>query len=126
MQIITSQKDGKENIIVLNRVKELEKPVTVEIRNDDVKFNWVLTLQKLITTEKNIILYSQEQPTSGILGLVNCLRREPGGTVIRCVFVLDTNTIKFNVDHAMYKKQLDLGLPINVFQYVSKTNKFII
>lgn len=121
LQIITSQKDGNENIVMLNRIKELPDPVTVEIRNDDVNFNWLSTVQKLMPVEKNIILYAQEQPTSGVLGLVNCLRREPGGNIFRCVFVLDTNTLKFNVDHVMYKKQLDLGLPVNVFQYVSSS-----
>ena len=38
--------------------------------------------------KKNARIYvtCEENPTSGVLGLVNCLRQEEGGVQIRCIF----------------------------------------
>jgi len=40
-----------------------------------------------------IYLIAESDQKSGILGLVNCLKQEPGGHVIRCIFVLSRTKI---------------------------------
>lgn len=65
----------------------------------------------------SVLLYSQADRHSGILGFINCLRREPNGEKLRCVFVDDDSAPEFSIDHQFYKAQLDLGLAINVFKH---------
>lgn len=60
-------------------------------------------------------MYSQNDPNSGIIGLFNCLRREPGGENIRCVFIPDEGP-KFDVSSEFYKKQLQKDMPVNIYK----------
>lgn len=68
-------------------------PVILKISQDT--FSWVPELQAALKaddapTDQKIILYAQNEPLNGLLGLVNCLRREPGGLKIRYVYVYYT------------------------------------
>ena len=47
--------------------------------------------------EENVWLIANESTQSGILGLTNCLRQEPGGHNIRCIFDFD-QSIKASID----------------------------
>ncbi|KAG7154441.1 Fatty acid synthase-like [Homarus americanus] len=62
---------------------------TLKISSSDGDFSWVATLKEKILSPNtdNVWLVSSGEPLSGILGLVNCLRKEPGGDKVRCVFV---------------------------------------
>nr|XP_045622655.1 fatty acid synthase-like [Procambarus clarkii] len=68
---------------------------TLEICGTDANYSWVNMLKEKILdpTIENLWLVSSGEPSSGILGLVNCLRREPGGEKIRCVFVPEGKAI---------------------------------
>lgn len=61
---------------------------TLKISGSDKEFTWVTALkEKMLSPSKDILwLLSSQEPSSGIIGLVNCLRRESGGEKIRCVF----------------------------------------
>lgn len=58
---------------------------TLTITVNDKEFSWVMTLKEklAVSIKENLWLLSSHEPTSGILGLVNCLRREPEGERIR-------------------------------------------
>lgn len=58
---------------------------TLEISVKDTKFSWVMPLKQMIMAQENkaVWLLSSCEPSSGILGLVNCLRKEEGGEKIR-------------------------------------------
>lgn len=66
-----------------------------------------------------LVLYSQNEAFNGLLGLVNCLRREPGGEIIYGVLIADPSAPEFNPDLELYEEQLDKDLAINVYQEVS-------
>ena len=58
-------------------------------------------LNQMKETEKkdSIWLFANDWSNNGIIGLINCLRLEPGGETIRCLFDCDKlieNTINFN------------------------------
>lgn len=57
----------------------------LEISAKDTEFLWVRPLKEMMMAKKNkaVWLLSSGEPTSGILGLVNCLRKEEGGEKIR-------------------------------------------
>ena len=63
-----------------------------------------------------IILVSEKDPECGLLGLVNCLRREPGGESIRGVFIQDKTAPKFSLHEPLYAEQLRNDLIINVLR----------
>lgn len=58
---------------------------TLEVSGADAQFSWVAALKEKVLgpSEDNVWLLSSREPESGILGLVNCLRKEPGGEKIR-------------------------------------------
>ncbi|XP_017769936.1 PREDICTED: fatty acid synthase-like [Nicrophorus vespilloides] len=76
--------------------------------------SWIPTLQSHINSGKNVLLYSENDQTNGILGLVNCLRREANGKNISCVFVQEGNG--FDLENDFFKTQLEKGMAINVLR----------
>ena len=79
------------------------------------KFSWLEKVKESIKTEP-IILYSQGESESGILGLVNCIRREPNGSSVKCVFIDDQTAPKFDIENEFYRNQLEKGLAMNVYR----------
>ena len=69
---------------------DLKAVTSLEIKNEN--FDWLPQLQSLMaksadkSSTNRIYLTSQNDPTNGVVGLVKCLRREPGGENIRCIF----------------------------------------
>ncbi|CAL1296657.1 unnamed protein product [Larinioides sclopetarius] len=66
---------------------------------------------------KRIWLVSEESYNSGIIGLVNCLRKEPGGSSIRCAFISkETPKLpEFNLKNHFYQDIAQKNLTMNVF-----------
>ena len=67
--------------------------------------------------DENIWLIAKDSPKNGVVGLINCLRLEPGGESIRCLFDFD-NVLKtpINFKEKPFKDILDNDLPINVMK----------
>lgn len=116
--MITAIPTEKETLVLLQR-KPNSKPTAnrtaIEILSNDNGYQW---LDKLKTAVKSgpVILVAQHDSTTGLLGLVNCLRREPGGENIQCVIIMDRLSPKFALDNSLYSSQLDLGLAVNVYR----------
>jgi len=63
---------------------------------DDVEqYNWIEQVKTAMFNKQTqrVWLISEKSPNSGIVGLVNCLRKEIGGEKIRCIFVADKQPI---------------------------------
>ena len=67
--------------------------------------------------EENVWLIANESTQSGILGLTNCLRQEPGGHNIRCIFDFD-QSIKAPIDITKqpFSEILNNDLALNVIK----------
>lgn len=50
------------------------------------------------------------------MGLVNCLRRELGGEIVRGILIQDPQAPKFSLQNSLYSKQLKKDLAINVLR----------
>lgn len=67
-----------------------DKQTVIEVKN--YEYDWVSRVQEAMaavpTKEEgeNIWLIAQDSPTNGLIGLVNCLRFESGGSRVRSVF----------------------------------------
>lgn len=85
---------------------------------DTFSFDWFNPLQEAVKSDdKNgILVISKNDSNNGILGLVNCIRREPTGHETRCVILQEDGLPDFNLDNNFYGSQLRKGLAINVFK----------
>lgn len=55
---------------------------------DDNGYSWVETLKSVLSESSDSPVWlTASQPHCGVVGLVNCLRQEPGGNRIRCAFI---------------------------------------
>lgn len=88
-----------------------EKVLDISDKHHD--FKWLIPLQTAAkNSEEGLVLLAHDDPMSGILGLVNCMRREPGEEKTRCIF-LQTEAPDFN-SH-VYRNQLKKSFAINVY-----------
>lgn len=106
-----------ETLVLLQRKQENKSnktPVIIEISSSDFNYQW---LEIVKTKMKNgpVLLIAQND-SSGLLGLVNCLRREPNGDNIQCVIIMDRLSPKFSLDNNLYTSQLELGLAVNIYR----------
>jgi len=120
LDVILEKSTDKETIILLKKKKQpVRKTEVVYVNND--KFIWLEKLNLFINTKNEItdlrvILVSEGELESGLLGFVNCLRKEPNGEMIRSVLIQDTEAPEFSLQDPLYLEQLQLDLPINVLR----------
>ncbi|KAF2904462.1 hypothetical protein ILUMI_01702 [Ignelater luminosus] len=109
VDILSIHQTDSEKLVLLRKSVEFTTHNIIEV-SENKDFNWLPTLQKAVKDDEKVIVYSQNAPLSGILGFYNCLRREPGGMNIRCVYIVDEDAPKFDVEDEFYAKQLKKGL----------------
>lgn len=65
------------------QVAVLDDPIVIHVSAKN--YDWLPQIQTAIrrNSKRRIILVAQGEPLNGILGLVNCIRKEPGGEPIR-------------------------------------------
>ncbi|XP_052751948.1 fatty acid synthase-like [Galleria mellonella] len=116
-ELITVQHVGTEYIVLLRkRVMKVQKYECIQIEARDENFSWVEKVQEKLRMGQRIILYSQGEFINGLLGFVNCLRRESGGEIVRAFLVSDPTAPNFNPELKFFKDQLQKDLAINIYQ----------
>lgn len=114
VETITVHTTDKETLVLVRKRTKQSTPAVINVE-DTTGFSWVQQLQKAIANNTPVIVYVQNQPTSGIMGMVNCLRREAYGKNLACVFIAD-EAPPFDVSSEFYRRQLRKGLAMNVFK----------
>lgn len=120
LDVILEKSTGEETIVLLKKREQLvRKTEIVHVKNDE--FTWLEKLNSFMNeeneaTDMRIILVGEGELDSGLLGFVNCLRKEPGGEMIRSVLIQDTQAPKFSLQNPLYLEQLQLDLPVNVLR----------
>ncbi|XP_054161233.1 fatty acid synthase-like [Oppia nitens] len=93
-----------------------EKHNIIEINASDM--SWFETLKTRVTenidTKDNIWLIANDSQHNGIVGLINCLRLEPGGDSLRCLFDCNSNKSSIKFTEKPYSDILNNDLAINV------------
>jgi hypothetical protein len=61
----------------------MESPIVIPVTAQN--YDWLPQVQTAISSnsKRHIILLAQQEPFSGIVGLVNCIRKEPGSDLVR-------------------------------------------
>ncbi|RLU24505.1 hypothetical protein DMN91_002594, partial [Ooceraea biroi] len=119
--VVVLEKRIKENhhITLLKKKRQLTRKTKV-VRVNNHEFSWLEELKGSLnadiesSTAARIILVGEKDPECGLLGFVNCLRKEPGGELIRGVFIQDETAPDFSLQEPLYAQQLELDLIINV------------
>uniref|UniRef100_A0A336MX78 CSON007834 protein n=2 Tax=Culicoides sonorensis TaxID=179676 RepID=A0A336MX78_CULSO len=102
-------------MIQCKKKKDEQESTYLTISVNDTSFSWLEEAKQALKKGKLYII-AQGEPLSGIIGLVNCLRREPKCDAT-CIFIDDNNAPKFDPENPFYKKQLEKGLGINVYRH---------
>uniref|UniRef100_A0A8P4GFA7 Fatty acid synthase n=1 Tax=Dicentrarchus labrax TaxID=13489 RepID=A0A8P4GFA7_DICLA len=95
------------------------QPVFLPVDSTDYK--WVETLKETIAESSDCPVWlTASQAHCGIVGMVNCLRQEPGGNRIRCAFVSNLNGSSaaptLQPTHKSMQSVLEGDLVMNVFR----------
>ncbi|XP_067015650.2 fatty acid synthase [Anabrus simplex] len=118
LHVVVNRIVGKERFLLLKQKKpEMVSPVVINITEKNLL--WLPTLQTALRDIKppqRVVLVAQGEPLSGILGLFNCVRKEFGGELTRCFFILDPEAPQFRPSLPLYSKQLEKDLAVNVLQ----------
>ncbi|KAK4878117.1 hypothetical protein RN001_010623 [Aquatica leii] len=115
LNIITVYTTEQEKIILFQKNVGVKDKRIVDISNTE-HFEWLSTLQNTVKNKEEILLLSQNDASSGVLGLINCVRREPYARKPKCVFIMDEKAPQFDADNQFYSNQLRKGLSINVYK----------
>ncbi|XP_001605700.1 fatty acid synthase [Nasonia vitripennis] len=123
LRVILEKKSGKELFVLLRKqVKPRERDVVIKVDND--KFDWVdkmretmsAELEKETATNTKIIFVGQGDFENGLMGLINCLKQEPGGEIVRGILIQDPKAPEFSVRNSLYAKQLEKDLAVCVLR----------
>lgn len=116
LSVFTVHQTLDETLVLLRRQPLVRKSQYIKV-NDTQDFRWLPEVQNSITKEKNqdLVLYTENEYKSGILGLVNCLRREPQSKNVRCLFMMDKEK-QFNPQESLYRDQLEKNMAVNIYK----------
>lgn len=117
--IITIHDTGCEYIVMFRKRVGAKPAKFIRILASDDSYAWIDKVKEEIKEGQKVVLYAQDEHLNGLLGLVNCLRREPGGEIVYGFFIADPSAPAFNSDLEIYEEQLDKDLALNVLQDVS-------
>jgi fatty acid synthase len=107
-----------EEVLVLLRYAKKEmkfNEMAINVSNVDQSYDWLEELKSEIKGGSTT-LYAQNEKLSGLIGLTNCIRKEPEGHDVRCVYIDDDTAPEFDLQNNFYRTQLNLGLGINVYK----------
>ncbi|CAG2054468.1 unnamed protein product [Timema podura] len=117
LEIIFDQVVDNERILLLRKAAQVLSTVVIPIT--ETSYSWLPAIQtalKDISPTKRIVLVAENEPFNGIMGLFNCIRREPGGEIARVVFILDPKAPPFSLEEPLYSDQLKKDLVANVYK----------
>nr|CAD7589404.1 unnamed protein product [Timema genevievae] len=118
LELVSKQQARDRVFLLLRKSVECNKPVVVEVTEKN--YSWVerlkLTLKQSESEGQKVLVLAQGENMSGIVGLVNCIKQEPGGSNVRCVFLQDSKTPKFSISDSLYATQLKKDLVMNVYR----------
>ncbi|KAK5638955.1 hypothetical protein RI129_013250 [Pyrocoelia pectoralis] len=111
--VLSVVKTETETLVLLKRIGSNTSAKVVEAKLGGLDFGWFAKIQDVIRNDVKVMVVVRNEPLSGVLGFINCLRREPGGMHLRCVLVLDPD-VKLNLTDPFFSEQLKKGLAINI------------
>lgn len=116
IDILTIHSVSEEKFVLFRKSQPVVKSQVINMAMSSSNFDWLEPLKNAIKDENHVILYAENDQFNGILGFVNCLRKEPGGENVKCIFVQDKTAPPFGLDERFYENVLRKGLAFNVYK----------
>ncbi|XP_002741902.2 fatty acid synthase-like, partial [Saccoglossus kowalevskii] len=123
-EIVSQKSNGLHSTLFLcrKRVSFNEKSFILSVNG--ANFKWVDTLNKAISNyqgkpmKEKIWLLVNGAVDSGIVGMLNCLKQEPGGNRIRCIFnaSLENDAKLLDLGDKTLKKIMQQDLVMNIYR----------
>lgn len=117
--VLLQRSTNRKVVTALNTVINITNPSNSTAADN---FEWLPKLKDAAKESKGVIVVAENNSRSGIVGLVNCIRKEPDGTKITCIFIDDKSAPPFNLEHPLYQEQLKYGLAINILRNVNRNS----
>ncbi|KAF5278958.1 hypothetical protein FQA39_LY05636 [Lamprigera yunnana] len=119
LEIVSTQTAGANCYILLRKPETIANDsIVLKITNKN--FTWVEPLKNALKISelegKKIYLVSECEEISGLIGMVNCIRREPGGTNVRAYLIPEKTKETFSLTSTFYNTQLRKDLIHNVLK----------
>ncbi|CAG2105802.1 unnamed protein product [Medioppia subpectinata] len=124
LKLVGRKSDSYTTSIAVFRKLTTERrdELIVNIPNGNYE-DWVESLKTVLATNKdseepqNIWLVANDSTCNGVIGLLNCLRLEPGGSYIRCLFDYDQKLSKdIDFTKSPFKEIKELDLVCNIYK----------
>lgn len=78
--------------------------------------DWLDRLKISLKNGPTLVYSNNHESPSGILGFINCIRREFSTDNLKCLLISDAEAPPFNINNSFYSKQLTLNHAINVLK----------
>ncbi|KAK9884211.1 hypothetical protein WA026_005161 [Henosepilachna vigintioctopunctata] len=116
IDILTTYNTDTEKIILFRQSKTKNTTnKVIHVSNKDEDFGWLERLQEAAKNDEHTILYCQDEEENGLMGLFNCIRKEPGGMNTKCVLTFG-NVPPFSQSEPFYERQLRKNMAVNVYK----------
>lgn len=121
---IVLEKKTEKGVIVLLRKRDRLIKYSSVIKINNNEFSWVEEMKKTLKSEAEkdfggnlrIVIVGEGDFESGLVGLVNCLSKEPCGEIVRGILIQDPKAPEFSLNNPFYLKQLKMDLNVNVLR----------
>ncbi|KAL2715950.1 fatty acid synthase-like [Vespula squamosa] len=122
LRIVLEKRTSEEFWILLKKTNKIaENTMIINVNSNE--FSWLEKVQTILASteghninETRILLVEEGNFESGLLGFINCLRKEPGGNIFRAVLIQDLKAPKFSLNLPLYSEQLETDLVVNVLR----------
>lgn len=104
--------DGESLSLLKLKKVQLMNPAVINISSNVGE--WLGPLKANFDANETIVVAESE--LSGIVGLVNCIRKEPFLEGLKCVAIKDSQAESFDINDPLYKTQLVRNLVMNVLK----------
>ncbi|XP_014204160.1 fatty acid synthase-like [Copidosoma floridanum] len=123
LTVVLAKRHESHVFVLLRRQEKLRAQIYVVHVNNE-KLDWVDDMRKVMaealknenTANSRVLLVGQGNFENGLMGLINCLKLEPGGEVVRAVLVQDPRAPKFDLQDPLFASQVKKDLVINVLR----------
>lgn len=104
-----------ETFVLLRKQRPVSRneQTVITVSSTDNSFEWISSLKRSVKAGP-VILVAVNDKYSGLIGLINCLRRE--GHDVKGLVIDDINAPDFHTEHPLYSSQINLGIAINVYR----------
>ncbi|XP_063406377.1 fatty acid synthase-like [Mytilus trossulus] len=117
-ELIFKRSGHFSTLFLLRRKWKIVDEGIVSVPVDDLNGSWFEALKNkfIAPQQKTLWITVNSQPLSGVIGIVNCLRREPGGNKLRCIFNQGNTALDLSSENEEIRQLFRKDLAFNVFK----------